>query len=431
MPTKNPKPKKERKNDIPIYSAATKVAVSDEAKEHLVGLVGYEGGNGKSGLVFLDKRGMLRRMVLPNARIRVTGDRVERSADQVTRIPYAQIGMEKWGYSDAIWHVPGRIDTFQGMQERYGSPEHVFPLLVMMAENGLPDGAYRLVVTVPPGYYNNVSERVAEGFQQGEVLTTNGKKEYTGRWTITLSKDDVKRSYSFPQVYVIMEAADAGFTAFRYDLEGNIVRKRGSDGFDYIGGRVRLIDMGFGTCDTPTIIKGTLLEDSLNRSSDGQGGILANIAQPVMNQVIDQIPETRDWITPSHVDYWLRRYVSGFTDADGNTVRGWTPEAGQVPVLGKILHLAPTFDNYSESYARYAWRKVIEASQEQSDVVLAIGGGWLYSINHVRRWYKDNTMAMQFFTHEDLPHLKNFSFVDINLVGIMIGTLVMVREGVI
>lgn len=430
MTGKLPKAKKEKKVDIPIYTAASRVNVSDDDRERLKGVVGYEGGNGKGGIIFLNKKGLLQRTILPNARIRVTGDRL--AGDRVgVRVPYAQVGMDKWGYSDALWHISGRVDTFQSSPERYGSPEHVFPLLVMMAENDLADGAYALLVTVPPGYYNSVMNQVEEGFSRGEVMDINGRKEYTGQWTITLSKDEKRRTYAFPRVFVTMEAADAGYAAFRYDLQGNVVKKRGADGFDFLGGRVRVVDLGFGTCDTPTLIDSKLLEDGLSRASDAQGGILVNIAEPIMGQVVEQIPETRDWLTTAHVDYWLRRYATGFTDAEGKTVRPWTSEAAQVSISGKILHLHSAFEHYAEQYARYAYRQILAASTEQSDVALAIGGGWLYAINHVQRWYKESGLVMQFFTHQDVPHLKDFSFVDINLAGLMALAIVLIREGVL
>ena len=138
------------------------------------------------------------------------------------------------------------------------------------------------------------------------------------------------------------------------------------------------------------------------------------MAQPIMDAVIESVPETGKWITPAHVDYWLRRWAMGA----GNTTP-WSEEAGQVVVMGKLLHLAPVFERYAETYSRYVLRLVIEAINANSDAIFAVGGGWLYVLQHIKRWYKEAKPAAALMTHEDFPHLKSLSFIDVNLVGLI------------
>jgi hypothetical protein len=393
----------------PIYMASVKT----DALPPNDWWLGYEGGNGKAGLAYIDGESKIHTTILPNARVRVSGGKLEGYGGQVVKVPYATFGGIHWGYSDAIWNLTDRqIDAFQGAEERYGSPEHVFPLLVMMALNNLPDGAYKLVVTVPPGYYNGVKDAVVDGFQRGNVAV-RGKP--SGVWEIALDSDKTPRRYSFSAVFPVMEAADAAATAAQMGFNGQPILTKGRDGQNLMSGRVTMIDLGFVTADTPVLVNGALLEDSIATSSDSRGGILSNIAEPIIDAVIATIPGAAKWITPAHADYWLRQWATG----SGAGAKAWSEEAGQVSIMGKVLHLSSEFERYSEAYSRYALRKVIAAMNESSDTAFAVGGGWLYTLQYVERWYKETKPAMQFVSHLDFPHLKPFSFIDINLVGLM------------
>lgn len=421
MTTKTPKARKVKAKDIPIYWAASKIKLEPERLERLGKVLGFEGGNGKCALVYLNEDSEIVRSIMPNARMMISGQQTERAAGAVMRVPFAEFQGTRWAYSDAIFNIPGgRVDAFQGSEERYGSAEHIFSLLVMMAENDLPDGAYRLLVTVPPGFYSQVESRVIQRFMAGDPLKVNKRDEPSGVWQITLSKDNIRRTYSFSNVKVIMEAADAGYAAFCYDLNGNIVRVNGPDGQDLLSGMVRLLDAGFGTFDSPTLFDGQLIEDRLQSASDSRGGIMHNLARPLIDKIIETQPQVGSWLTPAHVDYWLRRYATGYTDANGNAVTGWTEASGTVSIGGKAIGLKAMIDHLSQEYARtYIWPKIVGTPGDAVDALIAIGGGWLYTHSTIQQWHREYHVPTRFISYLDFPHLKKFSWVDINLVGIM------------
>ena len=44
-------------------------------------------------------------------------------------------------------------------------------------------------------------------------------------------------------------------------------------------------------------------------------------------------------------DYWLRQWATG----SGAGAKAWSEEAGQVSIMGKVLHLSSEFERYSEA----------------------------------------------------------------------------------
>jgi len=45
--------------------------------------------------------------------------------------------------------------------------------------------------------------------------------------------------------------------------------------------------------------------------------------------------------------------------------------------------------------------------------------GWLYTHTTVQQWHREYHVPTRFISYLDFPHLKKFSWVDLNLVGIM------------
>jgi hypothetical protein len=414
-----PKARKIKPSELSIYYSEKKVKIDPEWIRRMGPVICYEGGNGKAGLAYYNDQNKLVTCIMPNARMMTSGQSVNRNAGSVMNLPFAEFQGTKWAYSDAIFNVPdARIDAFQGSAERYGSAEHIFSLLVMMAENDLPDGAYKLLVTVPPGFHEEVEQRVIARFQAGDPLLVNKRQESSGVWQIALSKDGIKRMYSFPVVKVIMEAADGGYAAFRYDLDGNVTNLTGADGQDMLGGTLRLFDLGFVTNDMPTLIDGLLITDRIKSTSDSNGGIMSNLAIPLINGVVDQLPYAGTWLTPAHADYWLRRYVSGYISVDGTEIPRCTEASGTIFLSGKAIKMKRFIDDLSRKYAEtYLWPKIANAGAV--DAFLLIGGGWLYTIDYILRWHQESNISTRLVTLKDAPHLKGFSLVDLNLIGMI------------
>jgi hypothetical protein len=410
-------------------------AVSPEMRQTLARVLAYDGGNGKASLHRLDEKGKLHRRVIPHAKTRVTGNRIKLTWGQTVNVDYADFMNDRFGYGESIWDLAGdyQIDVFQNTEERYGTEDHVSYALMLMGEMELPDGEYDIVVSVPPGIFNRVEERVVRVFGQGQPIempvTRRGQTAtetgYDGWWTISLSKDIDKngqahpRRYKFNRVIVVLEGW-VGYAAYRFDLDGNVIELPGPDGQDMLAGVCEIGDAGFGTFDSPILRDGSLVSDSLNAATDPNGGVGARLCRPILEKILQSVPDAN--LTLAHVDRMLRQYATG---KDGQ-VKPWSVDAATVDVHGKRLKLKAVFDQYIKSYATWMWQsKITPAIRRNTDTYLADGGGWLYTVDSIRPWAKDKVVLI---TPEDVEHLKSFNYFELNGIGMLAFAAANIRQ---
>lgn len=429
-----PKAKKSGKTSK-VKNVATQAVrgLGDTLREAASQYLIYEGGNGKTSVAFVDADGMLHKVILPHARMRVSGHRVEKKfGSGAVNVRYADFLGDRWGYGDQIWELATDtpVDVFVNSPERYGTDEHVFYALLLAAEAGLPSGsALELVVTVPPGLHDTVSERVAEKFKTGMVKTDGRGRPITdGWWEITLTGDKTPRQYRFTECHVLMEGVVA-YSAYRFDLGGQVVEIPGKDGQDALGGRCRIVDLGFGTADTPTLIDGNVVSDSIGRTTDAQGGILVQMAEPIMHKVLEIVPNAA--LTPQHIDRWLRDWAMGKTTPTGANAPAWSREAADVLLGGQVLHLYDLFEHYAKAYANYIYqRHVVEALRQNIDVLLCVGGGWLYIYAKIKSALEKTARgSLVMLSPESVDHLRKDSigYIDLNTVGALKTVIASIR----
>lgn len=408
------------KNSRPL-----KANVSPEMRATLSRILAFDGGNGKASMHRLDNKSKLNRQVIPHAKTRVTGNRVNLTWGAVVDVDYADFMGDRIGYGESIWSLAGdyQIDVFQNSPERYGSPDHIFYALALMAELGLPDGEWDIMVSVPPGLYEQVKDQVVTGFQQGQprnqmvTVTLKNKTEeveevvYDGWWKISLSKDKLKtHKYKFNRVIVVMEGL-VGWAAYRFDLNGNVIEILDDDGQDSLAGVCEIGDAGFGTYDSPILRDGALVADSIRGSSDGNGGIGSRLCRPILDKILERVPNAN--LTLAHVDRMLRDYATG----KGGKCKDWSKEAATVELAGYRMELKDTFDHYIKSYSTWMWQsKVVPAMRRNTDVYLADGGGWLYTADSIRQWAKDKLTVL---TPDDVPHMKAYNYFELNGIGML------------
>lgn len=419
-----PAPLRLRKlNSLQRKPAPVKLTWQGDMAEDIESVIAFDGGNGKAcaGMVV---GGKLHRVTIPHARTRVTGKRVKRvvGGEDVT-VDFADFAGDRWGYGDAIWSLSGEqpIDVFQNTPERYGSEAHVFYALLLMAELGVPTGWEGwLVVSVPPGLYEQVAERTEAGFRHG----SNGD----GWWEITPGADGKLRRYRFLRVIVMMEGADATYGAYRFDFDGHAVLFQGRDGQDALGGRCMTLSAGFGTFDTPLLVDGELVDDNLHRTSDPNAGIGTMLCSPILERILDRVPTAN--LTNAHIDRYLRDYATGH---NGELVPGygkvapWSEEAAIVQIQGQALHLKSVFDHYIGAYARFIWQsKIAPAIIQNIDVFICSGGGWLYMEEPVKIWCQERNIAL--LVPREVSHLKKFQYFEIEMVGLLTFIAALIRD---
>lgn len=399
-----------------------KHVVSPKMRKTLSRVVAFDGGNGKASMHWLDEKGKLHRRTIPHAKTRVTGQRIKLDWGHTVTVDYADFNGQRFGYGDTIWDLAGEysIDTFQNTPERYGTYDHISYALVLMAEMKLPDGEYDIMVSVPPGLYETVKEQVIQGFKAGIPFTTkhNGRQveDYDGWWTLSISKDltagrdQPVHRYKFNRVIVLLEGW-VGYAAYRFDLAGNEIELPGPDGNDLLAGVVRIGDAGFGTFDSPVLRDGSLVQDSLGQSTDDSGGIGSRLCEPILQKILDVVPEAR--LTLAHVDKYLR----DFMDGKGGTVKPLSDDAATVDIRGKRLRLRGVFESAIKAYADWMWNsKITQAIRQNTDTYLADGGGWLYVVPFIQNWAEGKLIIL---TPDNVPHLKKYNYFELNGIGML------------
>lgn len=332
---------------------------------------------------------------IPHARARVTGTLLKTDLGTQHIVEYADFQGQRYGYGDGIWNLTDApIDLHQNSARRYGGAMHIFFNLVNIAALDVKSGAeLTLIVPTPPGILNQVKEQIQEAFMTGE--------HGDGLWTIQLRTDKTPRRYRFARVIVVPEGAGA-YAAYRFGMDGYSVPLPGADGDDLLAGRVVVVDLGAGTGDTYTIFNGNVAPDQIAHATDDRAGVIHNLLQPLLNDIVESVPQTRHYTT-AHVDAILRAYIAAPT-----------PETATARISGKTINLERQILDATRRYAEWvAANKIDPLFARGVDAVLMAGGGWMYIHKMLRLWYPDRLL----FSPEQFKHTKPIAFYDLNGVG--------------
>lgn len=356
--------------------------------------ISTDAGNGWTAVYRL-VNGKIKTHGIPHARARVTGSLLRTDLGAQHIVEYADFQGQRYGYGDGIWNLTDApIDLHQNSIRRYGGSMHIFFNLVNIASLDVKSGsALTLIVPTPPGMLNQVKNQIQDAFTTGE--------HGDGVWTIQLRGDKQPRSYTFQRVIVVPEGAGA-YAAYRFGMDGMIVPLPGSDGDDMLSGRVVVLDLGAGTGDTYTIFNGNVAPDQIAHATDDRAGVIHNLMQPLLSDIIEAVPQARHYTT-AHVDALLRRYITEPV-AENATVR----------VSGKTLNLERQILDGMRRYAEWVSANKIDPLFARGvDAMLMAGGGWLYIDKMIRAWYPDRLI----FAPDQFKHTRHISLFDLNGVG--------------
>jgi hypothetical protein len=359
-------------------------------------IISTDAGNGWAACYRL-VNGRVRMHGIPHVRARVQGGKLMDDLTAQARYDYADFMGERYGYGDGIWDITTMpIDTHQNTERRYGSPMHIFLILVNIAEMNVKSGSeLTLVVPAPPGLFNKVAPTIRQNLLAGE----SGKGD--GVWSIQLRSDKKPRIYTIKRVIVLPEGAGA-YAAYRFNTLGDPVELLDKNGDDLLAGKVEVLDLGAGTGDTMTVINGNVNPENILSSSDDQAGVIHNILQPLLNDILQAVPEATHLRTV-HVDAFLRAYVNNPT-----------PETATVRISGRTVNLEETMLSACRSYAEWiAANKIDRLWASGADAVLMAGGGWLYIASFVREWYPNRNLL----SPDQFKHTRSIALYDLNGVG--------------
>lgn len=361
-------------------------------------------GNGKvSGWRLVD--GRLQHVMLPNARVRVTGFKLAQDVTTmgVQEVLYADFMGERYGFGDGVWAQSDYpVETFANSVERYGSAYHVFMGVLTLAMMDVPTvDPLTLIVSAPPGLVNEVAKKIKRAFIMGE----SGAKD--GCWSIKLGHEKEARTYVIEKVIVIPEGAGA-FAAYAYDVNGNNANVTHSEtGHDLLAGRVLIADGGMGTFDSYMVTNGLLAAEAIRQSTDGNYGIQALIIRPVIDAIVNLFTE-KGWQMPRvyepQVDAWLRSWVVRRTTEDATVV-----------LEGHQLNLHNIFVAACHRAGELVVSQQLapQFQRNQVDTVLAVGGLWVYIGSDVRDAFPNRNILLPFM----VSHIRDIPLFDLNGYG--------------
>lgn len=345
--------------------------------------------------------GKIKQHGIPHARARVTGAKLNTDMGNQNIAEYADFMGQRYGYGDGIWHLTDApIDTHQNTARRYGGNMHIFLMLINIAEMGVKPGSeLTIIVPAPPGILNQVAPQMKQTLLAGEDGSGNGV------WSIQLRQDKKPRVYKFVRVITVPEGAGA-FAAYRFNLNGDVVDLPDKNGDDMLAGRVAVLDLGAGTGDTYTIFDGNLNPDSLDHATDDRAGIILNVLQPILQDILKFVPEATH-LTTSHIDSYLRRYLSATSDAERE-------KAAIIRVSGKNVNIEKSILMNCERYAEWVGANKIDPLWAVgTDALVAAGGGWLLIESFIKSWYPNRLIL----TPDQFRHTKTIPLYDLNGYG--------------
>jgi hypothetical protein len=369
---------------------------------HLIdeNFISTDAGNGWAAVYRL-VNGKLRSHGIPHARARVTGAKLDTDLGSQNVAEYADFMGQRYGYGDGIWNLTDApIDLHQNTARRYGGNMHVFLTIVNIAELGVKSGSeLTLIVPAPPGLLNQVAPVIKEAFLAGE------KAESNGQWTIQLREDKKPRAYKIVRVITLPEGAGA-YAAYRFNLQGDVMELPDKRGDDLLAGRVAVLDLGAGTGDTYTIYDGNLNPDAIAHATDDRAGVIHNLQQPILNDILQAVPTARH-LTTAHVDSILRQYLTASGDVEREA-------AATIRVGGKNVNIGKSIAFNCEQYAGWvAANKLDPLWSAGTDAVVMAGGGWLYIRDWIRQWYAERLIL----SPEMFRHTKTIPLYDLGGVG--------------
>lgn len=357
-------------------------------------------GNGMAG-AYRIQSGRVKSAIVPHARARVTGTKLNADMGGQNIAEYADFMGQRYGYGDNIWNLTDApIDTAMGTEERYGGAYHIFLTLLSIAELGVKSGSeLTLIVPAPPGMLNRVAPKIKEAFLAGESGSGDGV------WTIQRRSDKTLRKYTINRVICLPEGAGA-YAAYRYDLTGEVTPLLDENSDDMLGGRVCVLDLGNGTGDTFLLFDGNANPDAIQHASDTRAGIRHNVLQPVLDDILNAVPNAQHLRT-AQVDAVLRRYLAATNDDERE-------QAATMRVAGKTINIEMSILNATSRYAEWLCDNVIAPQWNNgTDAVVAAGGGWLLVESFVRDRYPDRLIL----TPDQFAHTKKIALYDLNGYG--------------
>jgi hypothetical protein len=358
--------------------------------------ISTDAGNGWAAVYRL-VNGRVKSHGIPHARARVTGATLKSDLGVQHTVDYADFMGQRYGYGDGIWNLTDApIDLHQGSARRYGGSMHIFFSLVNIAELDVKSGMeLTLIVPTPPGLLNQVKPQIQEAFMAGEAGTGDGV------WSIQLRTDRQPRRYTIRRVIVVPEGAGA-YAAYRFGMDGAIIPLPDNSGGDLLSGRVVVLDLGAGTGDTYTIFNGNVAPDQIAHATDDRAGVIHNLMQPLLGDILDAVPQARHYTT-AHVDALLRAYIANPS-----------PETATVRISGKTVNLEKHISDAIRRYAEWVSANKVDALFARGvDAILMAGGGWLYIASTIRGWYPDRLI----FAPDQFRHTKSIPLYDLNGIG--------------
>ncbi len=367
--------------------------------------ISWDGGNGNQSAWRL-VNGELQYFSLPNVRVPVTGYSLNTEVTGLgtNEMVYADVAAGRFGIGHNVWEQSKYPpETFVNSEERYGSEIHIFMLLCLLAALNAPEGVpLTIIASAPPGLVNKVAKTIKQNLRMGEA------KDKSGIWTIQMSYDKQPRTFMIGKVIVVPEGVQA-FCAYAYDTWGNTVKIPSTLDVtdDSLTGQVHIHDAGQGTYDTYVIRNGQIDAESLSFATDPNAGILRQMVEPIMDYVRDQfikIGQPLPNLTAVQVDGWLRDWVTG----------KMKPEFSRVKLHGRILELQAIFELVSAKYAQHIIAHKLSTSFARgADTILLVGGGWVYTLNHIRKQYPTKNIL----SADRVPHLKGIPMWELNAYG--------------
>ena len=339
-------------------------------------MISTDCGNGKYA-VWRVVNGKFMNSTLPHGRAKAAGTTVNaddliatKSVDYVEWLGVEgyhkdqdQIQPTRYAVGEDMYAAFGIIETARNIQERYGGDPHIFSIINGVAQLGVDASEpLKLIVPVPPGLLNQVTDRVKKNITAGE------SQKGEGGWSIKPKGSDEWITFYIDGVMVVPEGAGI-YAAYAIDIDGRAVNQpyMRDDGFYVLSGHVEVVDLGYGTADTYGIYNGELKAEEIEHATDADGGIQTHLVTPILREVREAIQSAH--VTEWMVDSWLREWI-----AAGNT-----EDAANQIVSGKNLNMHATFWKYSKQYAEFvADTKLSPAFRRGADTIAAGGGGWYY-----------------------------------------------------
>ncbi len=223
-------------------------------------------------------------------------------------------------------------------------------------------------------------------------------------WTIAVNgKKPV--TYTIGKVIVVMEGM-GGYATYRWDLNGEFAVCPNKDGKgDTLLGDLRVMDGGFGTWDTLTYFNGKLASENLRNATDRNGGLYMGMVKPLVDHIHKQTGA--HWVTPLHVDGWLRDWVT----------TGYDPAALSKRLGTVQFSLHTTAEGLRQRYADYLYQTHLQPVLRTPGVKVAeVGGAWYFVADWLHQWAQKTV----FLTPHQFKHTHSIPLHLLNGYGLLV-----------